>query len=136
MVYLRFSEFEVVNIGCYIINQLMIRYLLEKTLNDLLKIHKLDIIHLRLFGSKYFLYNNENNALEMFVAKSYEGAFLGYPSDSKAYKVYNKKTLCVVESVHVIFHETYHLAKKDSQDDNDDDNGEIGLTQVYADGLD
>ena len=32
-----------------------------------------------------------------------EAVFLGYANDSKAYRVYNKRTLSVKESVHIIF---------------------------------
>jgi len=42
--------------------------------------------------------------------------FLGYSSHSKAYKVFNKRTLCVEESVHVLFDETNFLIDNDAQD--------------------
>ncbi|XP_075082760.1 uncharacterized protein LOC142166898 [Nicotiana tabacum] len=59
--------------------------------------------------------------LEKFDAKSDEGIFLRYSSQSKAYKVYNKKTQCVEESIYVIFDESRHLCGKDSYDKNDQD---------------
>ena len=42
----------------------------------------------------------------MFDELSDEVVFLGYSSHSKAYRVYNKRTMCVEESVHIIFDET------------------------------
>ncbi|XP_070047182.1 uncharacterized protein [Nicotiana tomentosiformis] len=49
-----------------------------------------------------------------YLVNSDEGIFLGYSSQSKAYKVYNKRTQCVEESIHVIFDESHHLHGKDS----------------------
>ncbi|XP_075100900.1 uncharacterized protein LOC142176674 [Nicotiana tabacum] len=57
--------------------------------------------HLRTFGCKCFVLNNGKEALEKFDAKSDEGIFLGYPSQSKADKVYNERTQCVEEDKHV-----------------------------------
>ncbi|XP_049342929.1 uncharacterized protein LOC125807259 [Solanum verrucosum] len=39
------------------------------------------------------------------VIRSDEGVFVGYSSTSKAYRVFNKRTLCVEEKMHVIFDE-------------------------------
>ena len=52
-----------------------------------------------------------------FNPRSDEAIFLGYSSHSKAYKVFNKRTLCVEESVHVLFDETNSLVEIDAQDD-------------------
>ncbi|XP_073121349.1 uncharacterized protein [Henckelia pumila] len=71
----------------------------------------LELLHMDLFGpipifgSKCFIHNNGKNHLTAFDAKSDEGIFLGYSSISKAYRVFNKKTLNVEESTHVIFDE-------------------------------
>ena len=48
-----------------------------------------------------------------------EDIFLGYSTSSKAYKIYNKCTLVVEESIHVIFDEASNpsLRKEDSIDD-------------------
>ena len=37
------------------------------------------------------------------------GIFLGYSSISKAYRVFNKRTLVIEESMHVIFDESCNL---------------------------
>ena len=50
--------------------------------------------------------NNGKDALGNFNPRSDEAIFLGSSSHSKAYKVFNKRTLCVEESVHVLFDET------------------------------
>jgi hypothetical protein len=59
----------------------------------------------RFFCSKYFIFNTMDN-LDKFYSKFDVGIFLGYSSSSKAYRVYNKKTFCLEESMHVVFEET------------------------------
>jgi len=63
--------------------------------------------------------------LGKFNPRSDEAIFLGYSSHSKAYKMFNKRTLCVEESVHVLFDETNSLVEIDAQDDY----FELGLTK-------
>ncbi|XP_070013473.1 uncharacterized protein [Nicotiana sylvestris] len=46
-----------------------------------------------------------------------EGIFLGYSSQRKAYKIYNKRTQYVGESVHVIFDESYPSYEKNIEED-------------------
>ena len=55
--------------------------------------------------------NNKDN-LGKFHSKSYAGIFLGYSNTIKAYRVYNKRTLVVKESMHVTFDETNHSSMK------------------------
>ena len=52
-------------------------------------------------------------------AKSDEAIFMGYALNSKAYKVFNKTSLIVEESIHVIFDET-NVAQRKGVIANDD----------------
>jgi len=92
----------------------MIRPILNKTPYELFKGRKYNIVHLRVFGCKYYVHNNGKDALGKFDPSSDEAIFLGYSSHSKAYKVFNKRTLCVEESVHVMFDETNSLVENDA----------------------
>jgi hypothetical protein len=57
--------------------------------------------YFRTFGSKcYILCDREN--LGKFDPKSDEGIFLGYSSTSRAYRVFNKRTENVMESINVV----------------------------------
>jgi len=47
--------------------------------------------------------HNGKDNLRKFDAKSDEGIFIGYSSQSKAYRVFNKRTLVVEESIHAVF---------------------------------
>ena len=84
------------NTSCYIINRCLIRPILNKTPYELFKDRKPNIMHLRIFGC------NGKDVLEKFDPRSDEVIFLSYSSHSKAYKVFNKRTLCIEESVHVM----------------------------------
>ena len=45
-------------------------------------------------------------------AKSDEAIFMGYALNSKAYRVFNKTSLIVKESIHVVFDETNVAPRK------------------------
>ncbi|XP_073138774.1 uncharacterized protein [Henckelia pumila] len=64
-----------------------------------------NVSYFKIFGSKCYIHNNGKSHLTAFDAKSNEGIFLGYSSISKAYRVFNKRTLNVEESVHIVFGE-------------------------------
>ncbi|XP_070009864.1 uncharacterized protein [Nicotiana sylvestris] len=91
---------EAVNTYCYLVNRCMIISLLNKTPYELLNGRKPKLTHLGTFGCKCYVLNKGKDQLGKFDAKSDEGIFLGYSSQSKAYKIYNKRTQCVEESVH------------------------------------
>ena len=74
---------------------------------------------------RYYVHNNGEDALGKFDPMSDEAIFVRYSSYSKAYKVFNKRTLCVEESVHVLFDESNSLVEIDAQDDD----FELGLAK-------
>ena len=45
--------------------------------------------------------------------------FVGYSSSSKAYRIFNKRTQCIEESIHVVFDEDRSL-KSDASNDGDE----------------
>ena len=103
---LKYFWAEVVNIACYIMNRTLIRPILKKTPYELYKGRKPNISHLHVFGCKCFVLNNGKDNLGKFDAKSDEGIFLGYSSNSKTFIMYNKRTMIIEESIHVVFYET------------------------------
>ncbi|GJW27788.1 zf-CCHC domain-containing protein [Tanacetum coccineum] len=69
--------------------------------------------------STYKAYNEGNDYLTKFDPKSYEGVFLGYSQNSKAYIILNKHTMKVEESLNVTFDETPPPSKTSPlEDDN------------------
>ena len=61
--------------------------------------------YFRIFGSKCYILNDRENPRK-FDAKSDEGIFLGYSTNSRAYRVYNKRTKTVMESINVVIDDT------------------------------
>ena len=72
---------------------------------ELINNKRFSIAHLRSFGCKCFVLNNGKDDLGKFDAIIDEGVFVGYSSISKSYTIFNKRTLCMEESVHVKFDE-------------------------------
>ncbi|GJU43369.1 DUF4219 domain-containing protein [Tanacetum coccineum] len=66
--------------------------------------------YFKVFGSKCFILNTKDY-LTKFDPKSYEGVFLGYSRNSKAYIVLNKYTMKVEELLNVTFDESPPLTK-------------------------
>ncbi|GAB2269139.1 hypothetical protein Dimus_038757 [Dionaea muscipula] len=106
----KFYWAEALNTACYILNRALVRPLLHKTPYELLKNKKSNLAHLRIFGCKCFVLNNGKDNLENFDVRSDEAIFLGYSSQSKAYKVLNKRTNCVEESIHILFIEANEIS--------------------------
>ena len=93
----------------YAILSTLIRHILKKTPYELYKGRKQNISHLRVFGCRCFVLNNRKESLSKFDAKADEAIFLGYSLQSKAYRVFNRRTLSMEESVHVVCDETNSL---------------------------
>ncbi|KAH9762965.1 hypothetical protein KPL70_001008 [Citrus sinensis] len=92
-------------ISSTLIENVLIRPNLNKTPYELWKDRKPNIGYFKVFRCKYFVLNTKDN-LGKFDPKSDVGIFLGYSNSSKAYRVYNKRTLVVEESMHITFDES------------------------------
>ena len=89
-----------INTACHILNRVSIRPILKKTPYELYKDRKPNISYFRALGYKCFVLNNGKEPLRKFHPKSDECVFLGYSNSSKAYRIYNKRTMVVEEFVH------------------------------------
>ena len=72
--------------------------------------------------------NNKKDNLSKFDSKSDETIFLRYSTTSKVFRVFNKRTLIVEESVHVSFDEYNELYSK-----NITRNGDVDIGTVMKD---
>ena len=120
---------EAVNTSCYISNRFFKRSILNKTPYELWNNRKPKISYLRVFGCKCFILNTKDN-LGKFDSKADEGIFLGYSTSSKAYRIFNKRTLVVEESMHIVFDETNSLDPRKDVCSVDDNVGELLKTFV------
>jgi len=94
-----------INTSCYILNHVTLRLDLKKTPYELWRSRKPNILYLKVFGSKCFILNTKDN-LNKFDSKSNVGILTGYFFSSKAYRIYNNRTLCLEKSMHFVFEET------------------------------
>ncbi|GJT89342.1 retrovirus-related pol polyprotein from transposon TNT 1-94 [Tanacetum coccineum] len=113
----------VVDTSTYILSRILIRAILGKTSYEHLRGRKPTLDYFRVFESKCFILNTKYY-LTKFDPKSYEGVFLGYSQNSKAYIILNKHTRKVKESLNVTFDETPPPSKTSPLVDDDLDEEE------------
>nr|GEU74486.1 retrovirus-related Pol polyprotein from transposon TNT 1-94 [Tanacetum cinerariifolium] len=94
----------------YILKRILIRAILGKTHYKLLRGRKPTLENFKVFGSKCFILNTKDY-LTKFDQKLYEGVFLGYSQNNKAYIILNKHTMKIKESLNVTFDETSSPSK-------------------------
>jgi len=92
---------EAVNIVCYIINRVYLRPKTNKTPYEIWRGKKPTVKYFRTFGSKCYILRYREN-LGKFDPKSDEGISLGYSTNRCAYRVFNKRTETVMESINVV----------------------------------
>ncbi|GJU74556.1 retrovirus-related pol polyprotein from transposon TNT 1-94 [Tanacetum coccineum] len=112
-----------IDTSTYILNRILIRAILGKTPYEILRGRKPTLDYFRVFGSKCFILNTKDY-LTKFDPKSYEGVFLGYSQNSKAYIILNKHTRKIEESLNVTFDETPPPSKTSPLVDDDLDEEE------------
>ena len=88
------------NTSCHIGNRIFFRMGTKKTAYEIWNGKKPRVKYFRVFGSKCYILNDREN-LGKFDAKSDKGIFLGYSTTSQAYRVFNKRTKTVIESINV-----------------------------------
>jgi len=67
-----------------------------------------------------------------FDEKADNDIFIGYSSNSHAYRVYNKRLVIVEESVHVVFDEVDHKDLKSSKNITEEDEQNIILQKLES----
>jgi hypothetical protein len=96
---------EAVNTACHAINRLYLHRLLKKTSYKLLTDNKPNVSYFRVFVSKCYILVKKGRHSK-FAPKAVEGFLLGYDSNTKAYRVFNKSSGLVEVSSNVVFDET------------------------------
>jgi hypothetical protein len=96
---------EAVNTACYAINRLYLHQILKKTSYELLTGKKPNVSYFRVFGSKCFILVKRGRKFK-FAPKAVEGFLLGYDSNTRAYRVFNKSSGLVEVSCDIVFDET------------------------------
>ena len=96
---------EAINTSCYVLNRVLLRPILKKTPYELWKNKKPNISYFKVFECKCFILNIKYK-FGKFDAKSDVGIFLDHSTLSKAFRVFNKRTMVIEKSIHVIFYES------------------------------
>jgi hypothetical protein len=96
---------EAVNTACHAINRLYLHRLLKKTSYELLTDNKPNVSYFRVFGSKCYILVKKGRHSK-FAPKAVKGFLLGYDSNTKAYRVFNKSSGLVEVSSNIVFDET------------------------------
>ncbi|GKD35593.1 retrovirus-related pol polyprotein from transposon TNT 1-94, partial [Tanacetum coccineum] len=112
-----------IDTSTYILNRILIRAILEKSPYELLRGRKPTLDYFKVFGRKCFILKTKDY-LTKFDIKSYEGVFLGYSLNSKAYIILNKHTMKIKESLNMKFDETPPPSKTSPLVDDDLDEEE------------
>jgi hypothetical protein len=96
---------EAINTACYSINRLYLHRILKKTSYKLLTGKKPNVSYFIVFGSKCFILVKRGRKSK-FAPKAVERFLLGYDSNKRAYRVFNKSTGLVEVSCGNVFDET------------------------------
>ncbi|XP_050367279.1 uncharacterized protein LOC126785698 [Argentina anserina] len=97
---------EAVSTACHTINRDILRTGTDKTPYELWKGKQPNIKYFHVFGSPCLIYK-DRDYLSKFEPRSVPGVFLGYSVNSRAYRVFNKETKSVVETINVAIDDNY-----------------------------
>ncbi|GKE12547.1 retrovirus-related pol polyprotein from transposon TNT 1-94, partial [Tanacetum coccineum] len=99
--------------ACYTQNRFIIHRQFDKTPYKLINGKKLDISFLRVFGALYYP-KNDLEDIEKLGAKGDISFFIGYSTNSCAYRVYNRRTKKIIEIMNMTFDELSAMAFEQS----------------------
>ncbi|GJS12078.1 retrovirus-related pol polyprotein from transposon TNT 1-94 [Tanacetum coccineum] len=97
--------------ACYTQNRSIIRCRHEETPYEILHDRKPYLSYLHVFGVLCYP-NNDSEDLGTLQAKADIGIFIGYAPKKKAYRIYNRRTQKIIETIHVDFDELTALASE------------------------
>lgn len=100
---------EAVHTSVYILNRVQIRVKSTFTPYELWYGKATSIKYFKIFGCKCYIKRDEEN-LGSFDTKTDEGIFLGYSTQSKAYRCFNNRLKKIVETINVRFDEQFLLS--------------------------
>ncbi|GKB78395.1 putative ribonuclease H-like domain-containing protein, partial [Tanacetum coccineum] len=100
---------EAIATACYTQNRLIIHRRFNKTPYELIQGRKPDISYLHVFGALCYP-KNDREDIGKLGAKGDIGFFIGYSANSVAYRVYNRRTKKIMETMNVTFDELSAMA--------------------------
>ncbi|GJY89388.1 retrovirus-related pol polyprotein from transposon TNT 1-94 [Tanacetum coccineum] len=100
---------EAVATACYTQNRSLIQKRHNKTPYELLHDRKPDLSYLHVFGALCYP-TTDGEDLGKLKPKADMGIFVGYAPAKKAFRIYNKRTRIIIETIHVDFDELTAMA--------------------------
>nr|GFB62001.1 integrase, catalytic region, zinc finger, CCHC-type, peptidase aspartic, catalytic [Tanacetum cinerariifolium] len=100
---------EAIATACYTQNHSIIHQRFNKTPYELIQGRKPNISYLYVFGALCYL-KNDRKDIGKLGAKGDIGFFIGYSANSVAYRVYNRRTRKIMETMNVTFDELSAMA--------------------------
>jgi transposase InsO family protein len=94
-----------INMACHATNHLYFHKLIKKIPYKLLTSNKSNVSYFRVFKNKCYIFQKRSKSSK-FAPKVYKGFLLGYDSNSRAYRVFNKDSVCVETTDDTVFDET------------------------------
>jgi hypothetical protein len=119
---------EAVNTTCHAINRLYLHRLLKKTVYEHLTDNKPNVSYFHVFRSKCYILVKRCRHLT-FSPKVVEVILLGYDSNTKTYRVFNKSSRLVEVTSDVVFYET-NGSPREEVDPDDVDESEVLTTTI------
>ncbi|GJW81057.1 retrovirus-related pol polyprotein from transposon TNT 1-94 [Tanacetum coccineum] len=107
---------EAVATACYTQNRSIIILTHGKTAYHLINDRKPSIKHLHIFGCICYITRDGEN-LDKMKEKGDPCVMVGYSTQSKGYRVYNKRTRLIVESIHIKFDEIKEMMSDHNSSD-------------------
>nr|GFC72838.1 hypothetical protein [Tanacetum cinerariifolium] len=102
---------EAIATTCFTQNRSIIHKRFDKTLYELINKRKPNIKFFLVFGCRCYLLNDYED-IGKLKAKGYIRVFVGYSKESATFRIYNKRTRKIHESVNVNFDEISEMAYK------------------------
>jgi hypothetical protein len=106
---------EAINTACHIINRVYLRPETNKTPYEIWRGKKPTVKYFRIFGIKCYILRDREN-LGKFDSKSDEGIVLGYSTNNHVYRVFNKRTEIVIESINVVIDDEEVVASSEREE--------------------
>nr|GFA92222.1 hypothetical protein [Tanacetum cinerariifolium] len=100
---------EAIATACFTQNRSIIHRRFNKTQYELINGRKPDILFLHVFGALCYP-KNDHKDIRKLGAKGDIGFFIGYSADSCAYRIYNRRTKKIMETMNVSFDELSAMA--------------------------
>ncbi|GJS25267.1 retrovirus-related pol polyprotein from transposon TNT 1-94 [Tanacetum coccineum] len=112
LIFLKLADFlwaATVATACFTQNFSLIHSYYNKTPYELVRGKKPDLKHFHVFGSLCYS-TNDRDDLGKLKPKADIGIFIGYSEKSKGFRIYNRRTRKIMETIHVRFDELTAMA--------------------------